>query len=237
MYNPKITIMKKINFLLLAVIGLLCSVSVSAHDFEVDGIYYNITSSADKTVTVTYQGTSYNYSDEYKGSVIIPETITYNDVNYSVISIAGEAFKGCYGVTSVNIPNSVTEIGYSAFVSCNSLASISIGNNVTSFGGNAFYGTAWYKEQPNGIVYLGNYLVVYKGKGSISANTSITIKEGTLVIADGAFSGCSNLTSIIIPNSVTHIGKNSFGECSGLNSITIPNGVTSIEMYAFENCI
>ena len=236
MYNPKITIMKKYKSLVLTVIGLLCSISVSAHDFEVDGIYYNITSSTDKTVTVTYQGTSYNYSDEYQGSVIIPETITYNDVNSSVISIAGEAFKGCSGVTSVNIPNSVTEIGYSAFENCNSLASISIGSNVTSFGGYAFYGTAWYKEQPNGIVYLDNYLVDYKGKGSISANTSITIKEGTLVIADGAFSRCSNLTSIIIPNSVTHIGKNSFSECSGLNSITIPNGVTSIEMYAFSSC-
>ena len=35
---------------------LLCSIVVSAHDLEVDGIYYNITSSTDMTVEVTYRG-------------------------------------------------------------------------------------------------------------------------------------------------------------------------------------
>ena len=49
-------IMKKFKSLVLAVIGLLCSISVSAEDFEVDGIYYNITSSTDMTVEVTYRG-------------------------------------------------------------------------------------------------------------------------------------------------------------------------------------
>ena len=37
--------------------ALLCT-AVSAHDFEVDGIYYELTS--DLTVAVTYQGNSYN---------------------------------------------------------------------------------------------------------------------------------------------------------------------------------
>ena len=69
--------MKKYKSLLLAVIGLLCSISVSAHDFEVEGIYYNITSAEDKTVEVTYRGSSYyEYSNEYSGSVTIPETVT-----------------------------------------------------------------------------------------------------------------------------------------------------------------
>ena len=51
MYNPKITIMKKYKSLLLAVIGLLCSVSVSAHDFEVEGIYHSLTTSTDMTIS------------------------------------------------------------------------------------------------------------------------------------------------------------------------------------------
>ena len=60
MYNPKIIIMKKFKSLMLAVIGLLCSINASAHDFEVDGIYYSITSSSDLTVAVTYRGSSYS---------------------------------------------------------------------------------------------------------------------------------------------------------------------------------
>ena len=35
---------------MLAVIGLLCSISAIAHDFEVDGIYYNIISYEEKDV-------------------------------------------------------------------------------------------------------------------------------------------------------------------------------------------
>ena len=88
--------MKKYKSLLLAVIGLLCSISVSAHDLEVDGIYYNITSAEDKTIEVTYRGSSYNeYSEEYSGSVTIPETVTYNDNTYSVTSIGDYAFCFC----------------------------------------------------------------------------------------------------------------------------------------------
>ena len=85
--------MYKLKSLVLAVIGLLCSISVSAEDFEVDGIYYNITSSADMMVEVTYRGDDYDsYSDEYSGAVSIPESVTYNGSTYSVTSIGAMAF-------------------------------------------------------------------------------------------------------------------------------------------------
>lgn len=67
-------------------------------------------------------------------------------------------------------------------------------------------------------------------------NTNILIKEGTKVIADAAFAGCSNLTSITTPNSVTNIGTSSFEGCSGLTSVTIPNSVTNIGGEAFRFC-
>ena len=50
--------MKHLRQLFIALL-LLFSVAVNAHDFEVDGIYYNITSSTNKTVEVTYKGSSY----------------------------------------------------------------------------------------------------------------------------------------------------------------------------------
>ncbi|MBR5335028.1 MAG: hypothetical protein IKV23_02010, partial [Bacteroidaceae bacterium] len=48
---------------------LLCCTAVSAQDFEVDGIYYNILSQEDKTVEVT-SGTA-----NYTGSIVIPSTV------------------------------------------------------------------------------------------------------------------------------------------------------------------
>ena len=158
-------------------------------------------------------------------SVTIPDSVT---------SIGEHAFSDCTGLTSVTIGNSVTSIGDYAFDGCNGLKSITIPDSVTSTGNWAFYNTAWYNNQPNGLVYAGK--VAYKYKGTMSSNTSIVLEEGTLGIGGGAFSDCTGLTSVTIPDSVTSIGWGAFQNCTGLTSITIPNSVTSIDFGAFRNC-
>ena len=111
-----------------------------AHDFEVDGIYYNITSSTDFTVAVTYKGVYIDsYNKEYSGEVTIPNKVTYKGKTYSVTLIGYGAFSSCSGLTSVVIPNSVTSIGDRAFEGCSGLTSVVIPNSVTSIGVYAFY--------------------------------------------------------------------------------------------------
>ena len=160
--------------------------------------------------------------------------LTSITIGNSVANIGRFAFWNCTSLTSVTIPNSVTSIGESAFYNCSGLTSIVIPNSVTSIGGYAFSGTAWYDNQPDGLVYAGKF--AYKYKGTMPKNTSITIKEGTVGIVDGVFYNCNNLTSVIIPSSVTTIGKNVFFWCTSLTSVTIPNSVTSIGEAAFNNC-
>ena len=152
----------------------------------------------------------------------------------SVTSIGDGAFQYCSGLTSVTIPNSVTTIGNYAFESCTSLTSVTFPNSVSTIGPNAFNNTAWYDNQPDGLVYAGK--VAYKYKGTMPEGTAIEILEGTLGITDYAFESCTSLTSVTIPNSVTSIGDDAFFECSGLTSVTIPNSVTSIGQYAFYRC-
>ncbi len=137
-------------------------------------------------------------------------------------------------ITKLVIPNDVTSIYSYAFYGCSGLTSVTIPNSVTSIGALAFYGTAWCNNQPDGLVYAGN--VAYSYRGPMPANTSITLKEGTVGIATYAFRSCNGLTSVTIPNSVTNIGEQAFGECDGLTSVTIGNSVTSIGDKAFYGC-
>ena len=226
--------MSKMKSLVLAVIGLLCSMSVSAHDFEVDGIYYNITSEVDKTVEVTYSGDSYDaVLDKYSGAVTIPETVTYNDNIYSVISIGSFAFAGCSGLTSVEIPNSVTRFCSLAFEGCSGLTSIVIPNSVTDFYNQVFSGCSGLTSIviPNNVTEID-----YATFSGCSSLTSVEIPNSVTSIDYAAFDGCSNLTSVDIPNSVTSIGSSAFSGCSNLTSVTIPNSVTSVGEWAFSGC-
>ena len=63
-----------------------------------------------------------------------------------------------------------------------------------------------------------------------------SIREGTTVICDQAFSFCANLKKLYIPKSVMAIGRYAFHYCSSLDSLSIPDGVVQIGDYAFEGC-
>ena len=186
-------------------------------------------------------------------SVTIPNSLT---------SINSSAFDSCSRLTSIiwnakNYPafssdsdnpfhsirtqitkfitgNEVTSIPSYMCYEMSNLKSVTIGNSVTNIGPQAFNRTAWYDNQPDGLVYAGN--VAYKYKGTMPTNTSITLKEETVGIADEAFLGCTGLTSVTTQNSVASIGNYAFKNCSGLTSVTIGNSVTSIGNGAFNRC-
>lgn len=179
-----------------------------------------------------------NYLMEYGASnkklYINNELATSITIPNGVKKIPSDAFNSCTEFTNVTIPNSVTTIGENAFDGCTELTSITIPDSVTSIRDSAFGNTAWYNNQPNGLVYAGK--VAYKYKGTMPSNTSIVLKEGTLGIADKAFYDCRNLTSVTIPDSVKDIGYMTFAMCKGLTSVTIPDSVTIIIGSAFAMC-
>ena len=181
--------MKKVFTLLLLILLPLMASSQT----EIAGIYYYLYSYGEtKTARVTSD------PDKYSGDIVIPSTVTYNDVTYSVTSIGSSAFSGCTELTSVTIPESVTSIGSYAFQDCSGLTSVTIGDGVETIGHSAF--------------------------NNCGALTSVTIPNSVTSIGDYAFWDCSGLTSITIPNSVTSIGGSAFRECVALTSIVVEGG-------------
>ena len=249
-----------------AAVLLLGATTATAHDFEVDGIYYN-KYDGNNTATVTYKGDNYYaFANEYSGAVSIPSEVTYEGTTYSVTSIVNYAFLDCSGLTSVVIPNSVNSIGDEAFSGCRGLTSVEIPNSITSIGSHAFYGCSGLTSVviPNSITSIGRN-AFYECSGL----TSVVIPNSVNSIGDNAFDRCSGLESItvesgntvydsrdncnalietatntllsgckntIIPNSVTTISNYAFSGCTGLTSVVIPNSVNSIGNYAFYEC-
>ena len=131
--------MKNFNLVLRATLLFLLSLgtatSALAYDFIKGSIYYNITGA--NTVEVTWN-TSHKFSGSYSGSVTIPSKITYGGKTYSVTGIGGFAFRYCYDLTSVTIPNTVTYISDYAFQYCYDLTSVTIPNSVNHIGRSAF---------------------------------------------------------------------------------------------------
>ena len=236
--------MKNLKFLFTTLL-LLCSVVVTAHDFEVGGIFYKITDETNKTVQVVYKGSSYNeYSDEYTGYSGIPSSVLYNSKFYSVTSIGSYAFAYCSGLKSIEIPNSVTSIGIRAFQGCVKLQRITIGSSVTSIGNEAFQGCENLKTVENlsslnltkGSSDYG--YVAYYADTFIFVNGDYkwSVSDGTYTLVDYV----GNATELTLPANYNGedyvIGGSAFRGNSSITSIEIPNSVTSIGSYAFDRC-
>ena len=223
------------------------------------------------TITIIEGGTFVNCG--FTGNLTIPENITTIGMSAfdncsgftselvlpeSLTLIEAFAFNNCSGFSGcLTIPNSVTQIQSMAFNGCSGLSCISIPNSVESIGENVFGGTDWWNNHPDGILYLDDWCLGYKGNPPTGA---LSFQEGTKGIAGWAFQWCENLTGILtIPESIEHIGDmaflgctgfseleynavsidwvvDPFTECSGLQTLRIGNHVEKIPSNAFYNC-
>ena len=121
-------------------------------------------------------------SDATIGEVVIPSIIG----GCNVRRIGENAFYGCKGVTSVEIPEGVRSIGSGAFAKCG-LVAVMI---------------------PKSVMKIYDYAFAHCEHMNV-----VTMLEGVSDIGDQAFEGCSKLYTVVIPKSVVTIGRDAFSGC------------------------
>lgn len=217
----------------------------------------------------TYEGVTLNYEilksgdrcqvstnpTSLSGHIAIPSTVEYDGTEYRVDIIGEDAFRNCWGITSVSLPYTISEIGDFSFYHCTGLSEIEIPESVTKIGEWAFESCVNLSSVslPSTVELIGQSafhkcvkLTSVELPSSMQALTdafsectgltSITIPQSVTLICLGALSGCTNLKSVSIPNSVNQIAAAAFNRCTSLTSITIPESVKILGHGAFSNC-
>lgn len=94
--------------------ALAASISLNAADYNDGTLFYNID---EQNRTAGVRG--YNYETSAT-EIVIPDEVSYNNVDYPVTEIMAQALGGTQ-IVSVKMGKNVTAIGQGAFAQCTSL--------------------------------------------------------------------------------------------------------------------
>lgn len=139
------------------------------------------------------------------------------------------AFENCVQLQELALPASMREIGYHAFCGCTGLTNVRISAEIPGMMRYVFGKCSGLADSQGHVIVAGIYYGYY-GEAK-----TVTIPNGVVGIAEGAFSGieCSELRQIILPDSLRRIGSKAFDHCIHLESLFIPNGTKDISQDAF----
>lgn len=186
--------------------------SLTTDNKDDQGLTYIL--NADHTATVA------NYDDSTQDGVIdIPDTVTKDNIDYTVTAIGDSAFESFpprINVSSVFIPATVRSIGNHAFGYCSALTTVTFaeGSQLKSIGRAAFYGT----------------------EHTYPRFKEIKIPDSVETIGNGAFRYCQNLERITLPSALQTLSPFTFSGCTALSEVTFPASLKTIEQSAFSGC-
>ena len=144
-------------------------------------------------------------------------SLSFDNIDFSkVVTVGGSAFKGCLGLTEVNMPSLLGVVSTNLFSGCENITKVSIPLLVidTTLGSTLSYYANWFK----GMTKL----------------TEVNIPN-MRNIADGMFDGCVNLEKVNAPD-VRSVGANAFRNCAKLTSLSTEKLDGAIGDNAFEGC-
>ncbi len=210
-------------------------------------LYYLITSEEEHTVKITYpyseansffQGNFYEGFPEPQGEIILPATVTYNDVDYAVTAIDNNAFFNCHLTGTLTISDGIVSIGSMGFIGCRFTSIIiprSIGTIIpTAFAYCSNLETISVDDENPTFYSENNAIIKREGKVLVLGCKTTTIPDDIETIGNSAFYGAGDGGNLIIPNSVTSINDQAFYECSFSGTLSLSDSLQYIGAAAFE---
>ncbi len=162
---------------------------------------------ANARTIVTVDGLQYSLSGAYatvygvatgntSKKIVVPATIPYEGLTYTVNEIGENAFHGQNEanriVQEIILPNTIKTIGYNAFGDCIRAMA-------------AAYSDKYYESHIQNVKITGGVTSIGNDAFSNRSITTVELAEGIISIGAGAFRG-SKVTSLKIPSSVTYFG-------------------------------
>ena len=206
-----------------------CTVTVKefSSGFEVGGLFYKTAKgySMDFVEVTGNQG-----GGKYSGDVVVPGTVEYDGITYTVKGVGNWAFEGCGDLRKVTISEGISKIGAYAFCYCGNLERVILPSTLEYIDNlnRVFTGcskleiiTTAPREGQEDYYYLYDealYMHINREKREILSwipekkTGTVVIKEGTTKIADYSIY-LTNVDKIVIPESVKSIDINTFVSC------------------------
>lgn len=153
-----------------------------------------------------------------------------------ITSIGNSAFSGCTLLKKIDL-SYVKTIGSYAFTDCSNLTDITFGKELSSINIEALTSTGWYKNKPNGPIYINNILYSLKGD-NVGNGGNFIIEENTNSISRVAFANKKSIKTIE-GTTKKGIGEDAFANCVNLKSAKFyqtNNDSIFLSASAFYNC-
>ncbi len=205
-----------------------CTVTVKefSSGFEVGGLFYKTA----KGYSIDFVEVTGNPGGgKYSGDVVVPGTVEYDGITYTVKGVENRAFEGCDDLRKVTISEGIYKIGAYAFYYCGNLEHVILPSTLERIESNpVFTGcskleittTAPREGQENHYYLYDEALYMHVGRTEREILSWIPEKKtGTVVIKEGT----------------TKIGYSSIRR-TNVDKIVIPESVKSIDIYTFVSC-
>ena len=207
-------------------VNIVATFGESQGIFSIDGIRYRILSAPAKTVIV-------DNSSMYKGNMVIPSKVYYQDQEWSVVGITDNAFYNRTSLVSIELPGSLVNnnVGLSLFTGCTSLAAI-IWNADFKLSSSQL-GTI---ENPNLLFYANSQANVPTG----IKNAVIGERASNIVLQDGDVANfyCPKaFTASAISYTHNYTMTSAIGDIQGWETLALPFSVEKIEHETHGNII